>query len=251
MNIEQVVYGTKDNETYLTLILKKNETLQAKDFEKRPAIYKIYGKEEELIYVGETTNLCKRMSTHFAKTKTTSKRFSREDMSFIEYAYVDLDRYSRSIVEGILVAKYRPVFNCSDEAVLEAKTNFPIPFLMDVQFYLRNTDIKDAIIASALGTNRNTIQLIRKSSIGGTLEIPADFVPSVIITDEFIKNYKGKRARVSKELFFKIREEFEKGGTQAGVARKFGLDDRTVHNIYHLKNAEHEAWEQERVKEVA
>jgi len=251
MNIEQVVYGTKGNEMYLTLVMKKVETADYYGtLENKPAIYKFYNKEDKLVYVGETKILRKRVTCHFTKQKAKKVRFTKEDIAYIEYAYVDLDRYSRSIVEGILVSKYKPVFNCEDENILRSRTVHSIEFLKDIQFYLRNTNLKPSVIASAFGVDRIVVNDIKRSGTGNELEIPAGYVPSVIITDEFAKNYTNKVGTVSKEVFFKIRDEIATGKVKTHIAKDFGIEVTAIYKVAYLRTKQYQEWEQERVKEV-
>ena len=252
MNIEQVVYGTKGNEMYLTLVMKKVETADYySTLEMKPAIYKLYDKEDNLVYIGETKILRKRITSHFSKQKNRKVRFTKEDIAYIEYAYVDLDRYSRSIVEGILVDKYKPVFNCEDENMLFSRTSYSMEFLMDIQFYLRNTNIRTPILASAFGIESHAINYIKNSGTGNELEIPADYVPNVLITEEFIKNHTQTSKHITKEEFFKIREKLENNTPKTKLAKEFKCDISTVARIAKLTTQKFKKWEQERVKEVA
>jgi len=252
MNIEQVVYGTKGNETYLTLVMKKVAVNDRGQLENRPAIYKIYGTDGELLYVGESTSLRRRITKHFSNYRLTGKRFGEKDVSEIEYAYVDLDRYSRVIVEGILVAQYKPFYNCDDIKMTETLIGYPMDELKDILFYIRNTDYSNTAIAKGLGVKRGNVKNIRDNNVGNSVKLPAEFVPSVIISEEFANEFNSKRyTKLPKESFFEVRNLLDKGMSQRIISKKTGVSLRTVQRMKQLQYPSYIEWEQERIKAVS
>jgi len=250
MQIEELVYGTKGNETYLTIVLKTITPEKSKQLVNRPAIYKIFDKSGELVYVGETKNLKKRITNHLSTTHS-KKEIYFDTVGYIEYAYVDLDRYERAVVEGILVTRYNPKYNCDDIQASKSRLKLSLDQIRDVQFYLRNTDLSVSMIAKAFGFSRTSVRSIKDYGVGNTLEIPKSYTPSVIIDDEFIRNYKATRTTITQELFNKVRKLMDEGKRNIDIEEILGIASSTASQIRHLRCGQYQEWEQERVKEVA
>jgi hypothetical protein len=251
MNIEQVVYGTKDNETYLTIVLKTVKTEDYIILENRPAVYKLFDKAGELMYIGETKSLKTRIRNHLSPKTAGHDEIHRGTIGYIEYVYLNIDRYERAIVEGILVNRHNPKYNCNDEEKANSIRKVPLEVLKDIQFYLRNTDLPARIIGEGLGQPRALIQSVKHSGTGNDIELPKDFTPSIIITDEFVKNFKAPRKRITKEVFMNVRNLLDSGIKGVEVSKLTGVEQAMVSEIKLLKAKKYQKWEQERIKEVA
>ena len=72
-------------------------------------IYKMYGQDNELLYIGKTTNIEARMNQHFSKDTIKNQQW-KENVSYIDYyefkAKVDMD-----IMELYYIALERPKYN--------------------------------------------------------------------------------------------------------------------------------------------
>lgn len=86
--------------------------------DRRFYIYKMYDENEELLYIGKTTNIRNRIKQHFSKD-TIEKQPWKEDVFRVEYfelyTKVDMD-----IAELYLIATERPKYNESS-----TDTTFP------------------------------------------------------------------------------------------------------------------------------
>ena len=121
MRIEELVYGTKGNETYLTIVFRKIGIEDISKLEARAAVYMFYDKQGKIMYVGETTTLKKRVHYHASRNrKTGNQQLSRDTIDYIEYAYIQADKYERAVMEGLLVGKYKPALNCDDKKQSES-----------------------------------------------------------------------------------------------------------------------------------
>jgi predicted GIY-YIG superfamily endonuclease len=249
MRIEELVYGTKGNETYLTLVLRKCDIAEVSKLEKRVAVYMVYSKQGEVLYIGETTTLKMRIGEHLKKTGT--KGLSPENVGYVEYAYVKADRYERAVIEGLLVNKYKPALNCDDAKTRNSMTHISEETLNDIVFYLNNSEYPNSVIAKALGISPYKVENVKERGTNNSLQLPKGYVPSVIITDELAKELKQPNI-VTKELFFDIREELEAGNvTPQELSAKHRMSISTVYNIQKLAVGKYKKWEQERIKAVA
>jgi predicted GIY-YIG superfamily endonuclease len=230
-------------------VLRKCDIEFVNKLETRQAVYMIYSKQGEVLYIGETTSLKMRIGEHIKKTGT--KGLSRENVGYVEYAYVQADRYERAIVEGLLIGKYKPALNCDDDKVRNHMTTLEEDKLNDLVFYINNTDYTRGVIAKALGISVSRIDNLKKRGTHKQIQLPKDYVPSVVITDELLEELK-KATTVTKELFFAVREELKTGEfTLQELSVKYKLDAKTISAIKALEAKKYKEWEQERVKEVA
>jgi predicted GIY-YIG superfamily endonuclease len=250
MRIEELVYGTRGNETYLTLVLRKCELEDVKNLEARRAVYMMYNKQGEVMYVGETASLRRRVYEHLTPN-TGKKEITRETVSYIEYAYIQVDRYERAIMEGLLVNKYQPILNCDDSKSRERSNAIPQDLFNDILFYTTKTNLSNKVIAKALGTYDVCVANVRANGLSTRTSLPNDFVPSVVITDEMAEQL-GKRDVLNKEDFIAIRDMLESGQyTRAEIAAKFGGSTATISNINNLKLKKYKEWEKERLTKAS
>ncbi|WP_353856766.1 GIY-YIG nuclease family protein [Bacillus sp. Bos-x628] len=112
--IENLVYGNEKDSTHITLHFKRVYVDEVKTLDNRSAVYLMYSKDNELMYVGETSTLKTRLYVHLAKSSGT--KIARNTIEYIEYCYLNMDKYERHIIESLLVMKYRPALNAEDVA---------------------------------------------------------------------------------------------------------------------------------------
>lgn len=67
-------------------------------------IYFLLSEEEQVLYIGQTTNLCQRMGTHL---------YSGVINGISKIRYFLTDKYHINEVEAALIIKYRPKYNLS------------------------------------------------------------------------------------------------------------------------------------------
>lgn len=248
MKVEELVYGFKGNETYLTLYLKKVEQVNFSQLENRAGVYMIYSNKNELMYIGETTSLKRRIITHLG-ADYGKEEINKDTVSHILYAYLDEDRYERGVIEGLLVHKYRPALNCNDAMVGESRSKVDPVVAQEVIYYAKNTEIADHIIAKALNVDNGFVNNIRNKGYLNHVILPKGYTPKTVITQEFIdENSAVKQNSISRTTFFEIRELIERGSMkQIEIARKFSVEKSTVTRIKNLHYPKYRKWEEQRI----
>ncbi|UTV34859.1 GIY-YIG nuclease family protein [Bacillus altitudinis] len=110
--IENLVYGNEKDSTHITLHFKRVYVDEVNTLDNRSAVYLVYSKDNELMYVGETSTLKTRLYVHL--TPSSGLDISRDTVGYIDYCYLSMDKYERHIIESLLVMKYRPALNAED-----------------------------------------------------------------------------------------------------------------------------------------
>ncbi len=100
-----------------------------------PGIYKYYGSNKELLYVGKAKNLRKRVSSYFNKTQSNYKTYELvRRIQSIEFTLVNSEQ-DAFLLENSLIKQYQPRFNINlkdDKSypfIVIKKENFPRVFL--------------------------------------------------------------------------------------------------------------------------
>lgn len=76
-----------------------------------PGIYKYYGSDNELLYVGKAKNLKKRVSSYFSKTLTNYKTHELvQRIANIEFTIVDSEQ-DAFLLENALIKQFQPKYN--------------------------------------------------------------------------------------------------------------------------------------------
>ncbi|MGG5759186.1 GIY-YIG nuclease family protein [Bacillus toyonensis] len=245
LKVEELVYGDKGNETYLTLYFNKVEFKDLKKLQPRASVYLIYNHNDELLYIGETTNLKVRIRNHLSPNHG-KEDINKDTLAYIQHAYLNLDRYERGIIEGILVQKYKPALNCDDNHNSDAKSNTDREVILDAMFYTKNTTIADTVIAKSLNMNVGIVRNIRTGISHSHIELPPNYVPTIKISSEFIENARSTHTHVTQPLFNEIREQLEKGVKNFEIARKYNRGLNTVARIKSLATDKYKKWEEQR-----
>src|SRR5436190_20705026 len=101
----------------------------------QPGIYKYYGPQQELLYVGKAKNLRKRISSYFIKTFTSYKTHELVlRIQRIEFTIVNSEQ-DAFLLENSLIKEYQPRFNINlkdDKSypyIIIKKESFPRIFL--------------------------------------------------------------------------------------------------------------------------
>lgn len=246
VQVEELVYGNKGNETYLTLYLTKVTVDEINKVENRGGIYMIYDLKGELMYVGESKRLNGRIREHFSKSKG-KKEINKDTIGHILFNYVGVDRYERAVIEGLLVNKYKPALNCTDEMLCKIQANLEESVVKDIIYYSRNTPIKDYIVAKAMQIDAETVSNIKRGEAYGHVQIEKDYTPVVKISQEFVEKSKFTKTTVTKEMFNTARELLEEGlYKQCVIAKKLGVSSFTLNKIKNLYYPKYQKWEGER-----
>src|ERR1700676_2888828 len=100
-----------------------------------PGIYKYFGSNKELLYVGKAKNLRKRVSSYFNKTLSNYKTYDLvKRIHSIEFTLVNSEQ-DAFLLENSLIKQYQPRFNINlkdDKSypyIVIKKENFPRVFL--------------------------------------------------------------------------------------------------------------------------
>jgi excinuclease ABC subunit C len=100
-----------------------------------PGIYKYFGSNKELLYVGKAKNLRKRVSSYFNKTLSNYKTYELvKRIQFIEFTLVNSEQ-DAFLLENSLIKQYQPRFNINlkdDKSypfIVIKKEHFPRVFL--------------------------------------------------------------------------------------------------------------------------
>jgi excinuclease ABC subunit C len=100
-----------------------------------PGIYKYFGAQKQLLYVGKAKNLRKRVSSYFNKTFTTYKTYELvKRIRTIEFTLVNSEQ-DAFLLENALIKQYQPRFNINlkdDKSypyIVIKKESFPRVFL--------------------------------------------------------------------------------------------------------------------------
>lgn len=81
-------------------------------------IYRMYDNSGEIIYVGKSVNIHKRMHQHLGKDTNTA--YFIDEVKKIEF-FIDNDPVHQTMLEGIFMAYHRPKYN---DEVKDAKKKF-------------------------------------------------------------------------------------------------------------------------------
>ncbi|WP_324658943.1 GIY-YIG nuclease family protein [Bacillus cereus] len=249
VQVEELVYGYKGNETFLTLYLSKITLDEIKKVENRGGVYMIYDLNGELMYVGESKRLYGRIKDHFSMTKGGKKEINKETIGHVLYSYVGVDRYERAVIEGLLVNKYKPALNCNDEMMSKAHAFVDEAIVKDIIYYTRNTPIRDYIVAKAMQVDVETVTNIKRGQSYSHVQIEKDYTPVVKISKEFVEKEKhfSNKPVVTKEMFNTAKELLEEGlYKQSAIAKKLGVSGNTLTRIKNLDYPKYQKWEAER-----
>ncbi|HDR3499676.1 TPA: GIY-YIG nuclease family protein [Bacillus toyonensis] len=245
MQVEELVYGDKGNETYLTLFLNRIEVEDFDKLQNRAGVYIIYNTENEPIYIGETSSVGRRVKEHLIPSN--KKRIEKDTIGYVSFNYLDnADRYERSVIEGLLVQKYRPALNCDDMMLHDGMTERDTSLIRDVIFYIRNTTLSNRVISMALDVNTSFVKNIRTKGTHNAVKLPSGYQPSVTITQDMIEKALVVK-RINQTEFNEIREMFEAGQTnQCEIARKYRVSANTIRLIKILASPRYKKWEEQR-----
>jgi len=251
MKVEELVYGFKGNETYLTLFLSKVEVEGFDRLQNRAGVYMVYDKNDVLMYVGETTGVKRRVKEHLS-FKFGKKELNKDTIGYVLYTYLDEDRYERGVIEGLLVHKYHPTLNCNDEMKGESLTKVEKAVQYDALYYARNTEIKSFVIAKALNVDYDYIKCIRVRGTLSHVELPSGYSPKVVITQKFIDdNSQITRTRISQTTFNQVRELLEEGSMrQVEISRKYNISSSAVNFIKNLSTPKFKKMEEIRTNKA-
>lgn len=102
---------------------------------KRYYIYKMYNKENELLYIGKTNNLYGRLNAHFSKN-TLNKQPWKIEVEFIKILEF-YNQYDIDIIEIYLIGKEKPKYNI-DCVYSNQSPSFDIKYKIKKKFTIKS-----------------------------------------------------------------------------------------------------------------
>lgn len=104
-------------------------------------VYYFMNYDNEIIYVGRTNNIKRRMKEHFVKGHLESSCY--KEVNLVMYAVVNDSKYDTEICETLLINKYKPKYNTEKKFLERAdKSTYEIKDLdfKELNFYFLEND---------------------------------------------------------------------------------------------------------------
>ncbi len=104
---------------------------QVSNLPQKPGIYKYYGAEEKILYIGKAKNLKKRVASYFTEKRSTSARLKLlvKKIEKIEYTIVDSEK-DALLLENSLIKQHQPKYNIQ----LKDDKSFPYIVILNEAF---------------------------------------------------------------------------------------------------------------------
>jgi hypothetical protein len=236
---ETLMYGYGANIKGLELDFIKITDETKYTIENSAGIYLAYNSNDEVIYVGESKTLNKRVPVHFG----IGGKF-HEELAYMMVAYVEADRYERHIIEGILFQKYQPKHNSNDDS-LKFKNKLSAELLHDIYYYVNVKGYPIGRVADGLKVSSGTVSKYANSE----LVLPENYKPVRYVRD----SVRNKYTKITRQSFNEIREIIEKEYkvTNLEIAKRFNTYDSMISQIRNLKTPQFQAWEELRKRATA
>lgn len=248
-----LTYGHDGNINELPLNFTRISVDMVKALENEPALYLLHNKEGEIIYVGQSVYLKKRIREHLGGTNASAK-YSKL-IHGISYSYIaELSFYERMIGEALLINKFSPEYNGTYEKSAKRTGNssrkIPDEILYDILYYAREKRYPYDMVAKALDVPKRTVARYGNGGVGGYIQLPKNYKPRVILeTNERMPN----RRKINFEMFCRIRDTYEssvKDGrpklSYKEIATLYGFSPNTVSRVCNLGTDIFKFWEKER-----
>lgn len=245
--IEKITYGYGEVIKTISLEFKTvspNELKEAITIEGK-GLYLIHGSKGSVIYVGESMRLKARLQSHIRGHDNA--KYYYKGIEKISYCKFDCEVYERRLIEGILIAKYQPLYNSDDMTAFknrsESRQTVELDQIYHILYYSK-LGVKQAILEEHLQIKRATIQNYVSGVSGADIELPEDFKPIIVIDIDNKENI--GLQRVNKEVFNEVRAMLELGLKHVNIADKLNIHPVNVTYIKQLKYKKFQQWEQER-----
>ncbi|MGG0487194.1 GIY-YIG nuclease family protein [Priestia aryabhattai] len=200
----------------------------------------------DIIYIGETSNLGRRIRSHM-RGNSTSQKFMNE-WTHIRYVNVPFSKNKRGFVESLLIDKYDPKYNTTDLKRLVA-VHGDKETVYDLVYYARITKLDYTYIAEEFGIKRTTAIHFGSGTKAGNITLPKDYSPRKKL--DMTRKRRGF-TQLSKKKFYEIYDFLQV--TDLSMAKVAGIFDVGVSNITNVKNLntkKYKRWIQERLEETA
>ena len=237
--IETLRYGYgEDHIKTVKLEFERFDNITKGDIKRLAGVYMAYNSNDKVIYVGESRNVWQRVPNHFHNRG----KFYKE-ISYVMVAYIELDRYERHIIEGILVSKYQPQFNFSDEMINTKPMGKHSDKIEDIVYYIKHLNYPYGRVAKALKMGTETV----KKYADFPIDLPKDYEPKYYVkpskeTKEYVK--------ITQGLFNEISDFIELNPTMTNkdIAEKFGTYGSRIGEIKNPKYPAFIKWAEARTK---
>jgi hypothetical protein len=238
--IETLRYGYgEDHVKTVKLEFERFDNITKGDIKRLAGVYMAYNSNDKVIYVGESRNVWQRVPNHFQQARG---KFWKE-ISYVMVAYIDLDRYERHIIEGILVSKYQPQFNFSDEMINTKPMGKHADKIEDIVYYIKHLNYPYGRVAKALKMGADTV----KKYADLPIDLPKDYKPKYYVKpSKETKQY----TKITQGVFNEIRKFLENNPqmTNKDVAEKFNTYGSRIGEIKRLEYPAFKMWEEARLK---
>lgn len=238
-----VAYGVEGSITYTTLNFRrvdKGEVLSTLE-RNRPGAYMALGKWGEILYIGESSLLRKRLREHELKQSNLAPIV--DDIEYFMYVYLQANECERRSIESILVNHYNPVFNSGDNDFTKNHHKDNMERLYDAWYYAKNTDISCGLISRKLGMSSAAVHGYRIDNRATEIKLPLGYIPTVLIAGD----KSCKRKTVTQSIFNRIREDMESVPKNLELAIKYEYSEPTISRIRTLQMPKYIKWEEERL----
>jgi len=236
--IENIVFGIKPNE--IEVELKFELMSEPTEIPKGSGLYMIMG-GTEILYIGETTSLRKRIQQHMSGSHLTEK--FKSEWTHILITTTGMNKNIRTLSEALLIEKYDPKYNTSDTKRLIASYG-NMETVKDLVYYLRVASLEFEYVAEEFGLKVETCKNFAKGLVATNVMLDKNFVPNKRLD---LNRTRATKSNITKKLFYVIYDYIHsQGHTQADAIRKFDIPVTTAYNVANIKTAKYERWIQER-----
>lgn len=241
---ETITYGMGNDLTHEKLLFEYMDEIT--DVPRSAGVY-VFKNGSEFLYIGECSNLRKRISQHLSAYATfePSKKF-REEWTHVHYVSIPYDKNLRTLTEAMLLNTYDPKYNSNDIKRL-AKKYGSEDIVKDIVYYARVAKLKYTYIAEEFGLSPDNAQSIASGSTGGAIVLPKDYSPKKKLD---MTQRRNAFTQMSKDKFYEIRKFLAESELPMNhVAKLFDVTPQTIKNVKDLTHKRYKRWNRELLAE--
>jgi hypothetical protein len=238
--IETITYGIGEDQTHEKLVFEYMDEIT--DVPRSAGIY-VFKAGHEFLYIGETSNLRKRIQRHVSGSDTEgpSKNFINE-WTHLHYVSIPYDKDLRTLTESLLIKRYDSKYNSNDmKRLLKSYGNEETVY--DLLYYTRVAKLHTKYIAEEFGVTVPQVLGIDTGSTGGGISLPKDYSPRKKLD---MTKKRNAFTQLSKKKFYEIRKYLaETDLTVAQLARMFDVNRMTIQGVKDLNRKRFKRWNAE------
>lgn len=201
----------------------------------------------KIIYVGETKNLRKRLDQHVGGRNNSKKFYKMIDK--ILYTELDVSKYERLVIEGLLVLDLQPTYNVTAyDSITKGRSYVDDNVVLDIMYYVNVIGIKPSLVAKKFNYSKATITTYAAGRTTKKLILPDDYVPKLQIDYNPITDKKRKSQLITKDVFINVKNDIDRNILSGlEIRKKYDIPHATFQSITNLKAKKYQRWEQERL----